>query len=61
MAFVDAPIGHNLPNARYPAYPILRRYFSEDAICFLDDTWRAGERAILEKMGRRVRLRPRIF
>lgn len=46
LVLVDGPPGNTAPRARYPAFPLLRRFFSEDWAILMDDGDRPDERWI---------------
>jgi hypothetical protein len=47
LLVVDGPPAVDRPDARYPAYPLLRDALLADAVVLLDDGKRAGERRIV--------------
>lgn len=61
MGFVDAPIANRTPQARFPAFPLLKSYFDESFALFLDDTNREGERKIANEWAKEYGLNLRIM
>lgn len=48
LLIVDGPVGSFCKNARYPAFPVLKKYLRKGSIVLLDDANREDEKEIIE-------------